>query len=64
MGGWRRNALRHSFISYRAAQTGLSQTAMEAGNSESEARRSYNDAKGKDEADAWFAVVPGKTGEH
>lgn len=58
VGGWRRNALRHSFISFRAAQVGLAQTAMEAGNSESEARRSYNDAKGKDEADQWFAVVP------
>lgn len=58
IGGWKRNALRHSFISYRAAQVGLGQTAMEAGNSESEARRSYNDAKSKDEADAWFAVLP------
>jgi hypothetical protein len=28
---------------------------MEAGNSEAEARRSYNDAKGKDEALDWFA---------
>lgn len=58
IGGWRRNALRHSFISYRAAQVGLAQTAMEAGNSESEARRSYNDAKGADEAARWFSVFP------
>ncbi len=58
VGGWRPNALRHSFISYRAAHVGLAQTAMEAGNSESEARRSYNDAKGKDEANAWFALMP------
>jgi hypothetical protein len=57
VGGWRRNALRHSFISFRAAQCGsLGQTALEAGNSESEARRSYNDAKSKKEADAWFGV--------
>lgn len=62
VGGWRRNALRHSFISYRAALVGLSQTAMEAGNSESEARRSYNDAKGADEAREWFGLK--KTGEH
>jgi integrase len=55
IGGWKRNALRHSFISYRAAQVGLAQTSMEAGNSEAEARRSYNDAKGKDEAFDWFA---------
>ena len=58
IGGWKRNALRHSFISYRAALVGLSQTAMEAGNSESEARRSYNDAKGADEAREWFAIQP------
>ena len=58
IGGWKRNALRHSFISYRAAIVGLSQTAMEAGNSEAEARRSYNDAKGADEAVEWFAIRP------
>jgi integrase len=58
VGGWRRNALRHSFISFRSALIGLAATAMEAGNSESEARRSYNDAKGADEAVRWFAVTP------
>ncbi len=56
IGGWKPNALRHSFISYRAALVGLGQTAMEAGNSESEAKKSYNDAKGKDEARRWFGV--------
>ena len=55
-GGWQRNALRHSFISYRAAEVGLAQTAMEAGNSESEAKHSYNDAKSKDEAREWFSL--------
>jgi len=58
IGGWKRNALRHSFISFRAAEVGLAQTAMEAGNSESEARRSYNDAKSKAEAADWFAINP------
>lgn len=58
VGGWRRNALRHSFISYRAAQVGLAQTAMEAGNSESEARRSYNDAKDRATARKWFGLLP------
>ena len=57
VGGWRKNALRHSFISYRAAMVGLAQTAMEAGNSEAEARRSYNDAKGKDEATEYFGLT-------
>ncbi|MCF7732941.1 MAG: site-specific integrase, partial [Akkermansiaceae bacterium] len=33
-GGWRQNALRHSFISYRVAETGdVARTALEAGNS-------------------------------
>lgn len=54
VGGWRRNALRHSWISYRAAVVGMAQTAMEAGNSESEARKSYDDAKSADEAAEWF----------
>lgn len=58
IGGWKRNALRHSYISFRAAICGISQTAMEAGNSESEARRSYNDAKTREEAEAWFNVHP------
>lgn len=56
-GGWKRNALRHSFISFRAALVGLAQTSMEAGNSESEAKKSYNDAKGADEAKEWFALT-------
>lgn len=58
IGGWKRNALRHSFITYRAALVGISQTAMEAGNSESVARRSYLDAQGKDVAAEWFAIMP------
>lgn len=55
--GWKKNAPRHSFISYRAALVGLAQTSMEAGNSESEAKKSYNDAKGADEAKKWFALT-------
>lgn len=55
IGGWQRNALRHSFISYRAAQVGLGKAALEAGNSETEARRSYNDSKTEAEAGEWFA---------
>lgn len=58
IGGWKRNAHRHSFISYRAALVGLAQTAMEAGNSESEAKASYNDAQSKADARRWFAVKP------
>ena len=58
IGGWKRNALRHSFLTYRSALVGISQTSTEAGNSESEARKSYVDAQGADVAAAWFAVMP------
>lgn len=58
IGGWKTNALRHSFISYRAAQVGLAKTAMEAGNSEGEAKKSYNDAKSEAEAKKWFSLFP------
>jgi integrase len=58
LGGWQQNALRHSFISYRAAQVGLGKTAMEAGNSEGEAKRSYNDAMSEQEASEYFAIMP------
>jgi len=60
VGGWRKNAIRHSWISYRAALVGIGQASMEAGNSESEAKKSYNDAKGPDEAKRWFALMPQK----
>ena len=56
IGGWKQNALRHSWISYQAAEIGLAQTAMMAGNSESEAKKSYNSAKSKEEAAEWFSV--------
>lgn len=56
VGGWKRNALRHSFISYRAALVGIARAASEAGNSESEARKSYEDAKSQAEAAEWFAI--------
>jgi len=55
VGGWKANALRHSFISYRAVQIGLARTALEAGNSEAEARRSYHDAMTDADATAWFS---------
>jgi integrase len=55
LGGWKQNALRHSYISYRAALIGLGRTAMEAGNSENEAKRSYNDAMTEAQANEWFA---------
>lgn len=56
VGGWKPNALRHSFVSYRCAQVGVGMAAMEAGNSEAETRRSYRDAKSEEEAAKWFAI--------
>ena len=58
VGGWRPNALRNSFISYRSSLIGLSLTAKEAGNSESECRRSYNDDMTEEEGQAWFSIFP------
>jgi integrase len=58
LGSWPANVLRHSAISYRAAAVGLGLASMEAGNSESEARRSYNDAKTAADAEAWFGLTP------
>lgn len=62
VGGWKPNGLRNSFISYRAAVVGLAQTALEAGNSESEARRSYHDAKSREEGEAWFELLSANIG--
>jgi hypothetical protein len=56
IGGWKPNARRHSYISYRAALIGLGRCAMEAGNSEGEAKRSYNDAMSEAEATLYFSI--------
>ena len=56
VGGWRANALRHSFVSYRCALVGVATAAMEAGNSESETRRSYRDAMSEAQAKDWFSA--------
>jgi hypothetical protein len=43
-GGWRQNALRHSFISYRVAETGdVARTSLEAGNSPKMIFRHYRE---------------------
>ena len=55
---WRRNALRHSFISYRCAVAGAARAAQEAGNSENETRKSYEDAKSEAEGKAYFSINP------
>jgi integrase len=58
-GGWRQNALRHSFISYRVAETGdVPRTALEAGNSPKMIFRHYREVVTGDDAKAWFAIIP------
>jgi hypothetical protein len=58
-GGWRQNALRHSFISYRVAETGdVPRTALEAGNSPKMIFRHYREVVTGDEAKAWFNIMP------
>ena len=58
-GGWRQNALRHSFISYRVALTGdVARTALEAGNSPKMIFRHYREIVDEEAAKAWFAITP------
>ncbi len=56
---WRRNALRHSFISYRVAQTGnVANVALEAGNSPKKIFSNYRELVTPEEAEMWFKVLP------
>ena len=58
-GGWRQNALRHSFISYRVAETGdVARTSLEAGNSPKMIFRHYREIVDAEEAREWFSITP------
>jgi hypothetical protein len=58
-GGWRQNALRHSFISYRVAETGdVARTSLEAGNSPKQVFRHYREVVDEAAAQAWFSIAP------
>jgi integrase len=58
-GGWRQNALRHSFISYRVAETGdVARTSLEAGNSPKMIFRHYREIVDDEAAKAWFSIRP------
>jgi len=58
-GGWRKNALRHSYISYRVAGTGdVARTSLEAGNSPEVIFKNYREVVGEDDSKAWFSMVP------
>lgn len=57
--GWPKNALRHSYISYRVAITGdVPRTALEAGNSPEIIFRHYHELVDVEAAQAWFAIMP------
>lgn len=57
--GWKPDALRHSYASYRLALThDLPALALEMGNSPAMIHRHYLDLKHEDEAAAWFALRP------
>ena len=56
---WKRNALRHSFISYRVAETqNVAQVALEAGNSPQIIFQHYRELVRLKEAKAWFEIEP------
>ena len=58
-GGWRQNALRHSYISYRVAETGdAARTSLEAGNSPKMIFRHYREIVDEEAAKAWFSLMP------
>jgi integrase len=58
-GGWRQNALRHSFISYRVSLTGdVARTSLEAGNSPKMIFRHYREIVDEEAARAWFGIMP------
>jgi integrase len=56
---WKRNGLRHSWISYRMALVqNAPQVALEAGNSPAIVFRHYRELVTADEARRWFSIVP------
>ena len=58
-GGWRQNALRHSFISYRVSLTGdVARTSLEAGNSPKMIFRHYREIVDEEAARTWFGMTP------
>ena len=56
---WKKNALRHSFISYRvAAVQNVAQVALEAGNSPQMIFRHYRALVRPTDAVKWFSIMP------
>ncbi len=56
---WKNNALRHSYISYRVAESGdVNRTALEAGNSPAMIFSNYRELVTPQEAKRWFSIMP------
>ncbi len=56
---WKRNGLRHSFISYRMALVKNENTmALEAGNSPQMIFSHYRELVTESEAEEWFSIFP------
>ena len=56
---WKRNALRHSYISYRVAEINdVAKVALEAGNSAQIIFQHYRELVRPDDAKAWFGILP------
>lgn len=59
IGGWRQNALRHSWCSYRLAQTqDAAKVALEAGNSPKMIFQHYRELVTPAQATEWFEICP------
>jgi integrase len=57
---WKKNGLRHSFISYRVAQVqNVAQVALEAGNSPQVIFSCYRELVRPTDAERWFNILPG-----
>lgn len=58
-GLWKKNALRHSYGTYRAAQTqDMPRVALEMGNSVEMIKKHYFEAKSQAEGERWFDIFP------
>ena len=58
--GWRQNALRHSYASYRLAEIqDAAKVALELGNSPEKLFRHYRELVTPEAATAWFNIMPG-----
>lgn len=56
---WKRNALRHSFVSYRVADIcNIPQVAMESGHTVRELQTDYLEVVDKEAATQWFSITP------